>query len=63
MRGEFKRITDQVTANCDANAVRVFFLWTMIDDNSTICDCLAGRDVPNLFGRKEEDCVGPIGDP
>jgi hypothetical protein len=34
----------------------------MIDDNSTIRDCLVGRDVPNLFGRKKEDCVGPIGD-
>jgi hypothetical protein len=34
----------------------------MIDDNSTICDCLVGRDVPNLFGRKEEDCDGSISD-
>jgi hypothetical protein len=61
-RGEFKRIIDQVTTNRDANAVRVLFLWMMIDDNLTIRDCLVGRDVPNLFGRKEEDCVGPIGD-
>ncbi len=53
---------DQVTANSDANAVRVFFLWTMIDDNSTIRDCMVGRDVLNLFGGKEEDCVGPIVD-
>ncbi len=60
--GEFKRIIDQVITNSDANAVRVFFLWTMINDNSTICDCPVGRDVPNLFGGKEEDCVGPIGD-
>jgi hypothetical protein len=60
--GDFKRIIDEVTANSDANAVRVFFLWTMIDDNSTICDCPVGRDVPNLFGGKEEDCVGPIDD-
>ncbi len=34
----------------------------MINDNLTICDCPVGRDVPNLFGGKEEDCVGPIGD-
>jgi hypothetical protein len=60
--GEFKRIIDQVTANSDANAVRVFFLWMMIDDNSTTRDCLVGRYVPNLFGGKEEVCVGPIGD-
>jgi hypothetical protein len=53
---------DQVTTNRDANAVRVFFLWSMTDDNLTICDCPVGRDVWNLFGRKEEDCVGPIGD-
>jgi hypothetical protein len=58
-RGEFK---NQVTTNRDANAVKGFFLWTMIDDNSTISDCPVSRDVPNLFGRKEEDCVGPIGD-
>jgi hypothetical protein len=38
-RGEFKRTIDQVTANNDVNAVRVFFLWTMINNNSTICDC------------------------
>ena len=62
MHGEFKRIIDQVTSNSDANAVRVFFLWTMVDDNSTICDCLVSRDVPHLFGGREEDCVGPIGD-
>ncbi len=63
-RGEFKRIIGQVTANSDANAGRVFFLflWTMINDNLTIRDCPVGRDVPNLFGRKEEDCVVPIGD-
>ncbi len=60
--GEFKRIIDQVTTNHDANAVRVFFLWMMIDVNLTIRDCPVGRDVPNLFGRKEEDCVGPIRD-
>ena len=36
--GEFKRIIDLFTANSDANAVRVFFLWTMIDDNSKIHD-------------------------
>jgi hypothetical protein len=60
--GEFKRIIDQVTSNSDANAFRVFFLWTMIDDNLTIRDCPVGRDVPNLFGGKEEDCVGPIDD-
>jgi hypothetical protein len=53
---------DQVTTNSDANTVRVFFLWTMIDGNSTIRDCPVGRDVPNLFGGKEEECVGPIGD-
>ncbi len=58
---EFKRIIDQVTANSDANVVRVFFLWMMIDDNLTICDGPVGRGVPNLFGGKEEDCVGPIG--
>jgi hypothetical protein len=46
----------------DANVVRVFLLWTMIDDNLTICDCPVGRDVPKLFGGKEEDCVGPLGD-
>ncbi len=51
VRGEFKRIIDQVTTNRDANRVRVFFLWTMINDNSTIRDCPFGRDVPNLFGR------------
>ncbi len=61
-RGEFKRIIDQVTANSDANAVRVFFLWTIINDNSTIHDCPVSRDVTNLFGGKEEDCVGLIGD-
>jgi hypothetical protein len=61
-RGEFKRIIDQVTTTRDANTVRVFFLWKMINDNLTIRDCQVGRDVPNLFGRKEEDCVGPIGD-
>ncbi len=60
--GEFKRIIDQITANSDANAVRVFFLWTMINDNLTIRDCPVGRDVRNLFWGKEEDCVGPIGD-
>ncbi len=60
--GEFKRIIDQVTTNSDANAVRVFFLWTMIDDNLTIRDCPVGRDVANFFGGKEEDCVGPISD-
>jgi hypothetical protein len=60
--GEFKRIIDQVTTNRDANVVKVFFLWTIIDDNSTIRDCPAGRDVPDLFGRKGEDCVGSIGD-
>jgi hypothetical protein len=42
--------------------VRVFFLWMMINDNLTIRDCLVSRDVANLFGGKEEDCVGPIGD-
>jgi hypothetical protein len=50
--GEFKRIIDQVTANSDANVVGVFFLWTMIDVNLTIPDCLVGRDVPNLFWGK-----------
>jgi hypothetical protein len=60
--GEFERIIDQDIANSDANAVRVFFPWTMIDDNSTIRDCPARRDRPNLFGGKEEDCVGHIGD-
>ena len=60
--GEFKRTIDQVTANSDANAVRVLFLWTMINENLTISDCLVGMDAANLFGRKKEDCVGPIGD-
>jgi hypothetical protein len=41
VRGEFKRIIDQVTANSDANAVRVFFLWMMID-NVRMSDCLQG---------------------
>jgi hypothetical protein len=59
--GEFKGIIDQVTTNRDANGVRVLFLWTMIDDNSTIHDCPVSRDVLNLFGRKEEVCIGPIG--
>jgi hypothetical protein len=61
-RGEFKRIIDQVTANSDANVVRVFFLWTTINGNSTVRDCPVNRDVPNLFGGQEEGCVGPIGD-
>ncbi len=61
-RGEFKRIIDQVTTNRDATTVRFFFLWMMINDNSIIHDCLVGRDVLNQFRRKEEDCVGPIGD-
>jgi hypothetical protein len=59
---EFKRIIDQVTTNHDANTVKVFFLWTMTDDNPTIRDYPISRDVPNLFGGNEEDCVGPIGD-
>jgi hypothetical protein len=33
----------------------------MIDDNATIHDCPVGRDVPNLVGGKEVDCVGSIG--
>jgi hypothetical protein len=28
----------------------------------TICDCPVGRHVPNMFGEKEENCFGPIGD-
>ncbi len=60
--GEFKRIIDQVSASSDANVVRVFFLWMMINDNLTVRDCLVGRDVPNLFGGQEEYCVGLIGD-
>jgi hypothetical protein len=59
-RGEFKRIIDQVNTNRDANLVRIFFLWMMINDSSTICDCTVGRDEPNLFGRKETDCVIPL---
>ncbi len=43
--GEFKRIIDQVTTNRDADVVRVFFLWTMIDENSTISDCPVSRNV------------------
>ena len=62
VHGEFKRIIDQVTTNHDTSAVRVFFLWPMINDNLTICDCPVSRDVPNLFEQKEEDCVGLIGD-
>jgi hypothetical protein len=31
--GEYKWIIDQVTASSDAHTVRVFFLWTMINDN------------------------------
>jgi hypothetical protein len=61
VHGESKRIIDQVTTNSDVNMVRVFFLWTMINYNSTIRDCPVGRDVSNLFGGREEDCVGPIG--
>ncbi len=53
---------DQVAANSDANAVRVFLLWTIIYDNLTIRDCPVSGDIPNLFGGKDEDCVGPIGD-
>jgi hypothetical protein len=34
----------------------------MINENLTIGDCLVGMDAANLFGRKKEDCVGPIGD-
>ncbi len=34
----------------------------MINDNSSIHGCPDGRDVPNLFEGKKEDCVGPIGD-
>ncbi len=58
--GELKRIIDQVTTNSDANAVRVFLLWTMIDDNSTIRDCQVGRDVPNLFGEKKKIVLVPL---
>ncbi len=53
VHGEFKRIIDQVTHNSDTNADRVFFLWTMIDENSAINDCLAGSNVTNFFGGKE----------
>jgi hypothetical protein len=60
-RGEFKMI-DQVTTNSDVNVVRVFFLWTIINDNSTIFDCPIDRDVPDLFGGEDGGCVGPIGD-
>jgi hypothetical protein len=57
-----KRIIDQIAANSDTNAVRVLFLWMMINGNSSISDCPVGRDVRDLFGGKEKDCVGPIGD-
>ena len=51
-RGEFKTIINQVTANIDTNAVRVFFLWMMIDANMTRGDCLVSRDVLHLFKGK-----------
>ncbi len=62
VRGKFKRMIDQVTTNSNTIAVRVLFLWTMNDDNSSISDCPVARDVTDLFGGKEEDSVGPIGD-
>ncbi len=60
--GEFKRVVDKVTSNSDADTVRVFLLWAMVDYNSSIPYLSVAGDMSNFIVGEEEDGVGSFGD-
>jgi hypothetical protein len=60
VHSEFKRIIDQVTTNSDANAVGVFFLWTMINDDSTILTVRLVGMYQTCLGERKKIALVPL---
>ncbi len=55
MSGELKWISDKVATDGDTDVVGIFFLGMMINDNTSICYHLVGRNTMNVFIMGEEE--------
>ncbi len=60
--GKFERVLDKVPTNCDADRIRVFLLWTMVNDNASISYCPIFGNAENFCVVKIENCVSTFGD-
>ncbi len=62
MRCEFKRVINQVAANCGADIIRVRFLGAMVNDDASIGDRAVDWDVSDFSVGKEENSVSGLRD-
>ena len=40
----FPRVVDSIAPDCKSCAIGVFFLWEMVDNNTTVCDGASAWD-------------------
>ncbi len=57
MRGQLEGVVNEVPTHDDADAVGIFFLQPMVDDDTSIRNCLVFGDVAYFIVRKEKDGV------
>jgi hypothetical protein len=57
VRSQLKGVVNEVPTHGDADAVGIFFLRPMVNDNTSIRNCLIFEDVLNFIVRKEKDGV------
>ena len=57
MRGQLEREVNEVPTNGDADMVGIFLLRPMVNDDTSIRDCLVFGDVAYFIMRKKKDDV------
>jgi hypothetical protein len=55
VHGQLEGVVNEVPTHGDADAVRIFFLRPMVDDNTSIRNCSVFGDVAYFIVRKEKD--------
>ena len=55
--GQFTWIVDEIATDRDSHPIRVFFLWSIINDNSTISNCSIFWYVLDLIMIHEEESI------
>ncbi len=57
MCGQLEGVVNEVPTHGDADTVWIFLLWPMVDDDTSIRNCLVFGDVLYFIVRKEKDGV------